>query len=112
LLASNTDPFFFIPGPGLAEMLPDIDGDALIGSFAGAALVFTTSQNLSVWKRCAYLIISLIAGYQAAPEVIVATPINSPGLAAFLAAALAIAVTLQLIERVKSFDLRSFFKKR
>jgi hypothetical protein len=39
------------------------------------------------------------------------TPITSTGVAAFFAAALAITVTLQLIERVKSFDLLALFKK-
>jgi hypothetical protein len=98
-------------GIGLASMFPGIDGNALIGAFTGAALVVVTSKDLSLGKRFAYLVISLIAGYLAAPDLVNATPIKSTGVAAFFAAALAITVTLQLIERVKSFDLLSLFKK-
>jgi hypothetical protein len=98
-------------GIGLASLFPGIDGNALIGAFTGAALVVVTSKDLSIAKRFAYLLISLIAGYLAAPEVMHFTPITSTGVAAFFAAALAITVTLQLIERIKSFDLLSLFKK-
>jgi Putative phage holin len=96
---------------GFTGLLTGIDADALIGAFAGAALVVATSKHLSMFTRYTYMMISMIAGYQAAPEVVRLTPIRSTGLAAFLAAALAIAVTLQLIERVKTFDLRALFKK-
>jgi Putative phage holin len=97
-------------GIGLASLFPGIDGNALIGAFTGAALVVVSSKDLSIATRLAYLLISLIAGYIAAPEVVRVSPINSTGVAAFFAAALAITVTLQLIERVKSFDLLSLFK--
>ncbi|CAN7192615.1 phage holin family protein [Trinickia sp. LjRoot230] len=98
-------------GIGFASLFPGIDGNALIGAFAGAALVVVTSKDLSLGKRFAYLVISLIAGYLAAPEMVRATPVKSTGVAAFFAAALAITVTLQLIERIKSFDLLSLFRK-
>ena len=98
-------------GIGFASLFPGIDGNALIGAFTGAALVVVTSKDLSIAKRFAYLVISLIAGYLAAPDVVSHTPITSTGVAAFFAAALAITVTLQLIERVKSFDLLALFRK-
>ena len=97
-------------GIGFASLFPGIDGNALIGAFTGAALVVVTSKDLSIAKRFAYLVISLIVGYLAAPDVVSHTPITSTGVAAFFAAALAITVTLQLIERVKSFDLLSLIK--
>ena len=98
-------------GIGFASLFPGIDGNALIGAFTGAALVVVTSKDLSIARRFAYLMISLIAGYLAAPDVVSHTPITSTGVAAFFAAALAITVTLQLIERVKSFDLLAPFRK-
>ncbi|HDR9024814.1 TPA: hypothetical protein QDB09_005421 [Burkholderia vietnamiensis] len=98
-------------GIGFASLFPGIDGNALIGAFTGAALVVVTSKDLSIAKRFAYLVISLIAGYLAAPDVVSHTPIASTGVAAFFAAALSITVTLQLIERVKSFDLLALFRK-
>jgi hypothetical protein len=98
-------------GVGVASLLPGIDGNALIGAFAGAALVVVTSKDLSIGKRFAYLLISLVAGYLAATDVVRVTPITSTGVAAFFGAALAIAVTLRLIERIKSSDLFSLFRK-
>jgi hypothetical protein len=52
-----------------------------------------------------------VIGYMASPEVIKHSPLTSTGVAAFFAAALAITVTLQLIERIKSFDLLSLIRK-
>ena len=96
---------------GIASLFPGVDGNALIGAFTGAALVVVTSKDLSIGKRFAYLVISTIAGYLAASDVVQWTPIKSTGVAAFFAAALAITVTLQLIERVKTFDLLALFKR-
>jgi hypothetical protein len=96
---------------GLVSLAPGIDGNALIGAFAGAALVVVTSKDICVGRRAAYMLISLVMGYIAAPEVVDATPIHSTGVAAFFAAALVIAVTLRLIERAKLCDPRSLFRK-
>ncbi|WP_027794562.1 putative holin [Paraburkholderia acidipaludis] len=96
---------------GLAGLAPGIDGNALIGAFTGAALVVVTSKDLGLAKRAAYLLISLVMGYLAAPEIVNATPIRSTGVAGFFAAALVITVTLQLIERIKTVDLLAFLKK-
>jgi len=95
----------------IAGFAPGIDGNALIGAFAGAALVVVTSKDIGVLTRIAYMLISLVMGYIAAPEIVSATPIRSTGVAGFLAAALVITVTLQLIERMKSVDLLAFLKK-
>lgn len=101
-----------VTGVGLAAILPGVDGNALIGAFAGATLLVVSSKDLSLATRVAYLVISMIVGYQAAPDIVALTPIRSTGLAAFLAAAVAITAALQLIERVKSAELLSFFKKK
>ncbi|MDR5776682.1 MULTISPECIES: putative holin [unclassified Caballeronia] len=96
---------------GLASLAPGIDGNALIGAFAGAALVVVTSKDIGIVQRAAYMIISLIMGYMTAPEIIDSTPVRSSGVAAFFAASLVITVTLQLIERVKSVDLLALLKR-
>lgn len=99
-------------GLGFASLFPGVDGNALIGAFAGAALLVVSSKDLSLGKRFAYLVISMIAGYLAAPEVVNWTPVRSTGVAAFFAAASAIVLTLQLIERLKTLDLTAFLKKK
>jgi hypothetical protein len=96
---------------GLVSIAPGIDGNALIGAFAGAALVVVTSKDIGIGRRTLYMLISLVMGYIAAPEVVSATPIHSTGVAAFFAAALVIAVTLRLIERANVSDPRSLFRK-
>lgn len=108
----NTAPTLALPAAiGIASLAPGIDGNALIGAFAGAALVVVTSKELGITRRVAYMLISLVMGYLAAPEIVAATPIRSTGVAAFLAAALVIAATLRLIDRVKTLDLLSAIRK-
>lgn len=108
---STTTTAIVSAGIGFASLFPGIDGNALIGAFAGAALVVVTSKDLSVGTRFAYLVISLVIGYLGAPDLISVTPIRSTGVAAFFAAAMAIAITLQLLERLKTLDLFAFLKK-
>lgn len=95
----------------LAGIAPGVDGNALIGAFAGAALVVVTTKEIGVVKRVAYMLISLVMGYLASPEIVNLTPIRSTGVAGFFAAALVITVTLQLIERLKTADLLAFFTR-
>ncbi|NIJ70585.1 putative holin [Xanthomonas sp. 60] len=84
---------------GLASLLPGIDGDALIGAFAGATLFVVSAKNLPLWKRLIYLVISVVAGYLGNGEVMGLFKLQSAGLASFLCSALAITVTLKMIER-------------
>jgi hypothetical protein len=107
----NTTAAAAIAAIGVAGLAPGIDGNALIGAFTGAALVVVTSKDLGIFRRLAYLLISLVMGYIAAPEIVNATPVRSTGVAAFFAAALVITVTLQLIERVKTVDLLAFLNR-
>jgi hypothetical protein len=95
----------------IVSLAPGMDGDALIGAFSGAALVVVISKDIGVFRRAVYMVISLVMGYLAAPEIVLATPIRSTGVAAFFAAALVIVVTLQLIERIKTLDLLLLFRR-
>lgn len=108
---TSTSTLALAAGIGFASMFPSIDGNALIGAFAGAALIVVTSKDLSLAKRFAYLLISLIAGYLGAPDIVNLSPIKSTGVAAFFGAAMAITLALQLIDRIKAFDLSTLFKK-
>ncbi|MFC3549461.1 putative holin [Lysobacter cavernae] len=92
-------------GVGLAAVLPGIDGNALIGAFAGATLFVVSAKSLPLWQRLVYLLISVVAGYLAAPDIVRWMPIRSTGVAAFIAAAVGITVTLALIEKSRAFDL-------
>ncbi|KAF3999231.1 putative holin [Glaciimonas immobilis] len=98
-------------GIGLSSLYPGIDGNALIGAFAGAALVAISSKNLPLFKRLAYLVISLAIGYLAAPEVIQHTPLKQSGVAAFFASAGVIALTLHGIDLIKTIALPDWLRK-
>ena len=107
---TSTTTLTLAAGISFASLFPGIDGNALIGAFAGAVLIVVTSKDLSIATRFFYMLISLTVGYLGAPDVIRMTWIESSGLAAFLAAALAITAALQLIDRIKSFDLAELVK--
>ncbi|MEB0138004.1 MULTISPECIES: putative holin [unclassified Undibacterium] len=96
---------------GVSTLFPGIDGNALIGAFAGSSLVAISSKNLPLLQRVAYMLISFAVGYLAAPEVVSKTPLHESGVAAFLAAAAAIAVTLHLIDLIKTIQLPQWLQK-
>jgi hypothetical protein len=98
-------------GIGLSSLFPGIDGNALIGAFAGAALVAMSSKNLPILQRLAYMLISLAVGYLAAPEVINHTPLKQSGVAAFFASAVVIALTLHGIDLIKTIELPDWIRK-
>jgi len=94
--------FIFLAATTISTLalVPGIDPDTLIGAFAGATLFVVSSPDLPLWRRLIYLLISLVLGYLAAPELLRWLPVvQSPGLAAFIASATGISLTLGLIER-------------
>ena len=92
-------------------LLPGVDGNALVGAVAGAALFVTSSRDLPLVRRVIYLVISTVVGYLAAPDLLAHLPLQSTAVAAFLAGALVVTLTTQLIERAKSFDFSTVFRK-
>lgn len=100
-----------VAGVSMATLLPGVDGNAVIGGFAGAALMALHARDVSMLSRIAYLFISWVMGYLAAPLVMRQSPIQESGVASFLAAALVIAITVQLIERVKTIDIAGLFAR-
>lgn len=94
-----------VAGVSMATLLPGVDGNAVIGAFAGAALMALHARDVSMLSRIAYLFISWVMGYLASPLVMRQIHLQESGVAAFLAAAVVIAITVQLIERIKTIDL-------
>jgi len=87
-------------------LLPGIHPDTLIGAFAGSTLFVVSAPDLPLWRRLIYLVISLALGYLAAPEVLRWLPfVQSPGLAAFIASATGISLTLGLIEHSRQVNV-------
>jgi hypothetical protein len=91
-------------GAGFAGLLTGIDLLAAIGAFAGALVFFTTTEELPVWKRAVFLLVSFVMGYLFAPalvdfEVWGIRPFKYSGPAAFGAAVLVVTVALAAIKR-------------
>ncbi len=94
-------------GLGFASLLPGVDGNALIGAFAGATLFVMSAKELTTLYRMGYLLISLIMGYMAAPEITAHTFIEQTGVAAFIAGLLCVTFALFVMEKLKELDLQT-----
>lgn len=91
-------------GAGFAGLLTGIDLLAAIGAFAGALVFFTTTEELPVWKRVVFFLVSFVMGYLFSPalvdfEVWGIRPFKYPGPAAFGAAVLVVTLALAAIKR-------------
>ncbi|MFA1686561.1 putative holin [Achromobacter dolens] len=96
---------------GLATALPGVDGNALIGAFAGAVVMTLSSKETKITAKFCYALVSFVAGYLAAPDVVNLTPIQQTGAAAFLASASIVALVQIGIEKIRSFDVNAFFNR-
>lgn len=96
----------------LASILPGVNGDALIGSFAGAVVFALHAKDLPIPKRIIYMILSILLGYLGADEVMRHTGLQSHTLAAFGLSAVVVTIALASIDKIKSFDIASLLKKR
>lgn len=94
-------------GIGLTALFPNVDGNALIGSFAGAILFFLISKEPHLLSRFAYAFVSLIMGYFVAPELIKKGYFQEMAVAAFLASTCVVTVTLALLEKIKTVDVKA-----
>lgn len=96
----------------LASILPGVNGDALIGAFAGAVVFALHSKDVSIPKRIIYMIVSILLGYLGAGEVMRHTGLQSHTLAAFGLSAVVVTIALASIDKIKAFDIASLLKKR
>lgn len=92
-------------GVGIASLFPGIDGNALIGAFAGATLFVMSASEMKIIARALYMLISLVMGYIAAPEIIANTFIQSSGVAGFIAGLLCISAALPLVKQLEGTDI-------
>lgn len=95
----------------LTSVLPGVNGDALIGAFAGAVVFALHAKDLTVPKRIVYMVVSILLGYLGAEEVLRHTPLQSYTLAAFGLSAVVVTLALASIDRIRSFDITSLWKR-
>lgn len=93
-----------------ASMIPGVNGDVLIGSFGGAVVYAVSATDNPVIVRLVYMVISAVIGYMGAFEVSEKFGFSEP-ISAFIISALLITATLNIVERVKTIDPLSIFKR-
>lgn len=89
----------------LTSFAPDVNGDALIGAFAGAVVFALHTSDLPILRRVIYLLVSILIGYLGAGEVMHWTGLTSWTLAAFGLSAVVVTAALAGIDRIRQFDL-------
>lgn len=92
-------------GISLASVVFGLDADTAIGSFAGATLFITSTQELTLKTRILYLIISIVMGYFVAGEILKNTFIASPAVAGFIGGLTSITIGLLIIKQLQDGDL-------
>lgn len=108
--SSATAVFALITSVALSSFLLGLDGNALVGAFAGAVLMVMSSKDLRWYTRVVYLVISWVMGYIAAPEIIDHFPVHETGVAAFFAAAVVVVIALEIIERLRKANLLGWLR--
>lgn len=96
----------------ITSMLPGVNGDALIGAFAGATVFALHAKDLPALKRIIYMMVSILIGYLGADEVLRQTWLESPTLAAFGLSAVIVTLALASIDRIRDFDITRYWKRR
>lgn len=95
----------------LTSVIPGVNGDALIGAFAGAVVFALHAKDLAIAKRLIYMLVSILLGYMGADEVLRYTGMKSYTLAGFGLSAVIVTLALAGIDRIKQFDIASLFKR-
>jgi hypothetical protein len=95
----------------VTSLMPGVNGDALIGAFAGAVVFALHAKDLTITKRLVYMVVSILLGYMGADEVLRLTPLTSYALAAFGLSAVVVTFALAGIDKIRSFDITTFWKR-
>ncbi|HRL22942.1 putative holin [Alcaligenes sp. SDU_A2] len=95
----------------MTSLLPGVNGDALIGAFAGATVFALQAKELGLLKRLVYMLISILIGYMGASEVMTQTGLQSWTIAAFGLSSTVVTLALAGIEKIKTFDISTIFKR-
>ena len=95
----------------ITSILPGVNGDALIGAFAGAVVFALHAKDLSMTKRLVYMAVSILLGYAGAEEVMRHSGVQSYTIASFALSAVIVTLALAGIDRIRNFDITSFWKR-
>lgn len=100
-----------ISGFSAVSLLSGIDGNALVGAFAGAALFVLRAQDMGLLRRVLYFAVSIVAGYLVAPEIMRMTPLQSPAVAALVASAAVVTLINKGLDGMASMTFGDFMER-
>lgn len=100
-----------VTGIGAVTLLPGVDAATVLGAFAGAAVFALNSDELSTGKKIAFLMLSIVMGWLAAPlaasliaRILPAETEVSHGVGALVASAVLVKLLLALIRLADNSD--------
>lgn len=94
----------------MATFLPGIDGNALIGAFAGATLFVATAKEIGIVLRFIYLFISILMGYFLAPSIISHSVVEEPALAGFIGGLFCITASLKIMDYIQNTNIANLLR--
>ncbi|MFJ9531264.1 putative holin [Herbaspirillum sp. NPDC101396] len=90
--SSTAAGFLMVGSVSAVTILAGLDGAALIGAFAGAAVFVLRSKDMAVIARALYFIVSMVAGYLTSPELMRLVAIHDRSVASLIAATLVVTI--------------------
>lgn len=88
-------------GIGATSLVPGVDMNAVIGAFAGAMFFVVYARDLSAWARLGYFVVSWVAGYYVAADLIGRGMATTSGLVSFAGALFCVVIGTSLLEWVQ-----------
>lgn len=100
-----------VTGIGAVTLVPGVDAATVLGAFAGAAVFALNSDELTTGKKIAFLMLSIVMGWLAAPlaasliaRILPADTEVSHGVGALVASAVLVKLLLALIRLADNSD--------
>jgi hypothetical protein len=100
-----------VTGIGAITLVPGVDAATVLGAFAGAAVFALNSDELTTGKKIAFLMLSIVMGWLAAPlaasliaRILPADTEVSHGVGALVASAVLVKLLLALIRVADNSD--------
>lgn len=110
-ISASTTAALAVTGIGAITLVPGVDAATVLGAFAGAAVFALNSDELTTGKKIAFLMLSIVMGWLAAPlaasliaRILPADTEVSHGVGALVASAVLVKLLLALIRLADNSD--------
>ena len=97
-------------GISFGSMMLGMDAETAIGALAGATIFVASEKDIHPVMRVVYLLVSVIFGYLAAPEIIENSWITTPAVAGFTGGLLGVTASQLVLKHINNGDIGSLFR--